>query len=393
MVSIQEIIGPAPAGVDLSADRTKADNAVVISLSILAVIAVVVRFYLRLKGGSRISGSYILMIAWSQSHLGTLWNGETHLVDDGRGYDNNEEGENKHPSERPWLIHILFSYLFIYIFELFIVKISLLLFYRRIFGSSGSYWICIILASGWTTGSMIALLTCPSPVSYFWSELSNPGGGNYRYDFYNYYIGNAASNVVTDFLILLVPIPVIWKLKMRFTQKIMVSGVLLLGIFVCAISIVRLHYITFLKNNIDLTWTISSVYVWSTLEPCIAIICACLPALQPVIQSAMKLEYILHIRARFHPSKRARQVLRLQKHLSNSSNSSSHGLRPITLSIFRPGSVEPSAEIETQCAPVTTASPTNCAKMNKNLEEYLGPMYIMVQHDVEWSETHVHIVE
>lgn len=60
--------------------------------------------------------------------------------------------------------------------------------------------------------------------------MSNPDGGNYRYDVYNYYIGNAASNVVTDFLILLVPIPVIWRLRMRFTQKIMVSGVLLLGI-------------------------------------------------------------------------------------------------------------------------------------------------------------------
>ncbi|KAJ5523030.1 hypothetical protein N7513_012574 [Penicillium frequentans] len=392
MVSIQKVIGPAPLGVDLSADRTKTDNAVVISLSGLAVIAVVIRFYVRLKGGkpdlrklhlddclvavALIPLIALLAIALLGGHYGMgkhIW---LTTVED-----------------MIIMKKILFSYLFIYIFELFIVKISLLMFYRRIFGSSGSYWICVILASGWTTGSMIALLTCPSPVSYFWSEISNSGGGHYRYDFYNYYIGNAASNVVTDFFILLVPIPVIWRLKMRFTQKIMVSGVLLLGIFVCAISIVRLNYITFLKNNIDLTWTISSVYVWSTLEPCIAIICACLPALQPVIQSAMKLEYIIHIRTNLHPSKRAREVLLLQKHFSNTSNSSSHGLRPMDTSIFRPGSVEPSAEIETHCAPVNTASPKHSPKVKKTLEEYLGPMYIMVQHDVEWSETHVHIVE
>lgn len=31
------------------------------------------------------------------------------MVDDGRGYDNNEEGENKHPSERRWLIPPRFS--------------------------------------------------------------------------------------------------------------------------------------------------------------------------------------------------------------------------------------------------------------------------------------------
>lgn len=162
---------------------------------------------------------------------------------------------------------------------------------------------------------------------------------------------------------------------------------------VCAISIVRLHYITFLKNSIDITWTISSVYVWSTLEPCISIICACLPALQPVIQSAMKLEYIIHIRTSLLPSKRARRVLRLRKHFSNSSNSSTLGLRPMTSSMYRPRSVEPGAEIETHCAPVKTASPNYCPKVKRNLQEYLGPMYIMVQHDVEWSETHVHAME
>lgn len=162
---------------------------------------------------------------------------------------------------------------------------------------------------------------------------------------------------------------------------------------VCAISIVRLHYITFFKNSIDVTWTISSVYVWSTLEPCIAIICACLPALQPVIQSAMKLEYIIHIRTSLNPSKRTRKIPRLEKHLSNSSNSSSHGLRPMTPSMCRPGSVEPGAEIETRCVPAKTRSPKYYAKEKKNLEEYLGPMYIVVQHDVEWSESHVHVVE
>jgi hypothetical protein len=111
------------------------------------------------------------------------------------------------------------------------------MFYRRIFGTSGSYWICIVLAAGWAFGSMLALLTCPAPVSYFWFEISDPGSGYYRYEFYNYYIGNGASNIVTDFLILLVPLPVIWKLKLRVTQKIMVSTVLLLGIlyvFLCS---------------------------------------------------------------------------------------------------------------------------------------------------------------
>jgi hypothetical protein len=51
MVSIETVIGAAPAGIDLSDNVTKKDNAVVISLSCLAIIAVALRFYTRLKGG------------------------------------------------------------------------------------------------------------------------------------------------------------------------------------------------------------------------------------------------------------------------------------------------------------------------------------------------------
>lgn len=54
---------------------------------------------------------------------------------------------------------------------------------------------------------------------------------------------------------------------------------------VCVASIVRIHYLTFLHHNVDITWTLSEVSVWSTVEPCIGIICACLPTLQPFIRS------------------------------------------------------------------------------------------------------------
>jgi hypothetical protein len=79
----------------------------------------------------------------------------------------------------------------------------------------------------------------------------------------------------------------------------------------------------------------------------------------------------------------------MDKNFSNISHSSNHGLRPITPSVDRPGSVEPGAEIETYCVPVKTGSPNAPPKMSKDLAEWIGPMYIVVQHDVEWSETHV----
>jgi hypothetical protein len=104
------------------------------------------------------------------------------------------------------------------------------MFYRRIFGMNWMIWTCLALSTAWVTGSMIALLACPDPIPYFWNQTVDPSGGRFRYNFYNYYIGNAAGNVASDVLILLVPFPIVWRLKMRVTQKIMVSGVLLLGV-------------------------------------------------------------------------------------------------------------------------------------------------------------------
>lgn len=104
------------------------------------------------------------------------------------------------------------------------------MFYRRIFGATWLNWASLCLTVGWFIGSLIALLCSPDPVSFFWTETVNPFGGHYRYDFYRYYIGNAASNVATDILILTVPIPVVWRLQMRVLQKVMVSSVLLLGL-------------------------------------------------------------------------------------------------------------------------------------------------------------------
>ena len=104
------------------------------------------------------------------------------------------------------------------------------MFYRRIFGMTWLNGLCMILSVCWFFGSLIALLCAPDPVPFFWTETVNPYSGHWRYNFYYYYIGNAASNVATDLLILIVPIPVVWRLQMRVLQKIMVSTVLLLGL-------------------------------------------------------------------------------------------------------------------------------------------------------------------
>lgn len=41
---------------------------------------------------------------------------------------------------------------------------------------------------------------------------------------------------------------------------------------------------TFLNTNADVTWVMGYVFEWSTVEPCVGIICASLPTLQPLLR-------------------------------------------------------------------------------------------------------------
>jgi hypothetical protein len=260
---ITAVIGPPPANVDLKQNRTWRDNAAVITISGIAVIAVVIRFIVRFRSQKArpVLDEWLIAVTlvcfsnlFSCNALRQLiydldpyacpfgcfisrwplWNGKACLVSDNRRHGKNEEGTyhgfQNRMMNRAHELQILFAYLFVYLFELFLIKISILAFYRRIFGRNWSIWICLFLTTGWTVGSMVALLVSSDPVSYFWTSTYNPKGGHYRYNFYNYYIGNAAANVVIDVLILLIPIPVVWRLKLRVTQKIMITSVFFIGV-------------------------------------------------------------------------------------------------------------------------------------------------------------------
>lgn len=109
------------------------------------------------------------------------------------------------------------------------IKVSIILFYRRVFGMNWQMWVCLFLSVGWGIGCIIAFLVACQPLSYFWTQYTDPQSGKCVYNLYGFYIGNAAVNVFTDFLILLVPIPIVWRLQMRNAQKILVCGIFFLG--------------------------------------------------------------------------------------------------------------------------------------------------------------------
>ncbi|KXG53583.1 uncharacterized protein PGRI_006330 [Penicillium griseofulvum] len=273
--------GEPPPGTDLSADHGLRNNAAVITTFILAAIAVGLRFYTRFRVQIvQVAADDWMIVAAFLSVTASL------VLTVVGGY----HGLGKHVwivpiPEVVEMMRILFAYVLVYVVTVPLIKLSILLFYRRIFGMTYSMWFCVFLTTGYFVSCMVAFLVCCRPVSYYWTQYADPSGGVCIFNLYPFYIGNAAANVVTDGIILLVPIPLVWKLQMRKTQKVMLSGIFLLGGFVCIASIVRIYYMTFLKNSADVTWIMGDVFIWSSVEPSIGIVCACLPTLHPLLRS------------------------------------------------------------------------------------------------------------
>lgn len=96
---------------------------------------------------------------------------------------------------------------------------------------------------------------------------------------------NAVMNVVTDFLILIIPVKPVLQLQISALRKVYLLAILCMGLAVCIISAIRLNMLVGPKYNWDdITWQIGTVAYLSTLETSLGIMCACIPTLRPLLK-------------------------------------------------------------------------------------------------------------
>ncbi|KAF3172517.1 hypothetical protein TWF225_005183 [Orbilia oligospora] len=90
--------------------------------------------------------------------------------------------------------------------------------------------------------------------------------------------------IITDVMTLLLPVPIIWKLKLPVRSRLGVIGIFSLGLFACIASINRIILASEVTNstNGDVTYTnaINGSGTWSLLEVNIGIIASCVPAIK-----------------------------------------------------------------------------------------------------------------
>jgi len=81
-------------------------------------------------------------------------------------------------------------------------------------------------------------------------------------------IAASVINVVSDFIVVLIPIPVVMKLKMRSRQRAVVIGLFAAGFAICAVGVVRSVYSSIMADTSrpDFTWDAYPAYISGAVE-------------------------------------------------------------------------------------------------------------------------------
>ncbi|KAL1863285.1 hypothetical protein Plec18170_000118 [Paecilomyces lecythidis] len=267
----------SPRGDDEGASRGKTAVVITAVLTSLAALAVGVRLYTRvglLKLTGREDWTILGALVFSFVYLG--------LVIGQQQYGLGKHEWSVSPESMQTQLRCLWIAIPMYNSSLVCTKFSILFNYLRVFPNRRLRLSCYIMMGVVTAYSSWAIvsgyLTCV-PVAKFW----NPTLKGHCLNFQALWFFNAAMNIITDTTLLIIPMPVLSHLQLPKKQKIALMGVFAVGAIVCVTSILRLSGLHQVAVSKDTSWDNVHAAYWTAAECNVAIICACLPYLRPLI--------------------------------------------------------------------------------------------------------------
>ena len=72
---------------------------------------------------------------------------------------------------------------------------------------------------------------------------------------------------------------------MKRMQKLGIFASLSFGIFAILIEVIRVYFLFTVEDSNDVTWVYTDSLLWSAVEMSIAITCACIPAMAPLLKN------------------------------------------------------------------------------------------------------------
>lgn len=170
------------------------------------------------------------------------------------------------------------------------IKISVLLFYRRLSVKFSRFfmiatWIGIIANLIYVVAFILVLLLLCRPVYAYWMSFDLAWASTHQFTCGGEYIAlplSAGISVIMDFYTASLPMFLIWNLSLPKRQKIGLYALFACGFLVVVAGIVRTILLNQLINyDYDFTWVLWEMWIWSDTELYVAIFAASAPALKP----------------------------------------------------------------------------------------------------------------
>ncbi|KAI0376974.1 hypothetical protein F5Y04DRAFT_292308 [Hypomontagnella monticulosa] len=267
----------------------------------IAIIAVVLRFWCKISMKSGIHADDWWILVTLISYMGALSTQLWGFFAGGEGKDIAEITAELKKSPSPEKVLEIENYLealflgnTIAYFVLFAAKISICLFYRRIF-SVRQYRIQSIILIGistmWLIGAFVANFCICIPVDLFWHRMK-PGR---CLNFNQFYLSTGIIETFIDALILALPIRAVFQVQLPLKTKFVVSGIFLLGGFTVITNILRIYY-GYQPNAYYVSFKLAEL--WLVIHIAVAILCACLPVYKPL--RALANQLLVRIRDRYY---------------------------------------------------------------------------------------------
>ncbi|XMA14377.1 hypothetical protein WAI453_007168 [Rhynchosporium graminicola] len=169
-----------------------------------------------------------------------------------------------------------------YIIVQVLLKVSILLFYIRVFPVrwlESTTWIMIAFIILHGIAFNFAIIFQCTPVKKLW----NPRVRGHCLELDAIMFPGAIFSIVEDLAILILPIPCLSKLNVGRGKKISLISMFSVGVIACAISIIRVKPVLDYRDTLDQSWDTIQLLAWSEAELAVATICVCLPSLKPIL--------------------------------------------------------------------------------------------------------------
>lgn len=185
----------------------------------------------------------------------------------------------------------------IFYFTVFCVKISITLANRRITGMTSknwqiAHWIYLALLGCLTPACVFFNIFPCSPIAAYFSLQSIAQVADPRtikcLDQEAIGLATRYVHIITDWLLLPVPLIVIFKLQMPLGKKIRLMLVFCVGFISSLASIIRNVLTVRLESRPDITYDYYAVYAWNVVDIFFATIVASLPSLNGVIEQVIR---------------------------------------------------------------------------------------------------------